>query len=68
MDRTKARLSSKIENEYRDVITLPAALAAQQAGARQSNGNGAAGAMPPPPSAAAGQKRKLIEGTRKQSR
>lgn len=54
---TKARVSSKIEAEYRDLTTLPAALQAQQGGPRPQG--------PPAPStsqAAAGIKRKLIEG------
>lgn len=55
---TKVRLASKIESEYRNAKTLPAALLAQQKG-------GAGPARPAGPQAAgaaAGPQRKLIEG------
>ncbi|GAA5875369.1 hypothetical protein JCM8547_003217 [Rhodosporidiobolus lusitaniae] len=52
---TKVRLASKIESEYRNVKTLPAALIAQQKG-------GAGPARPAGPAPAAGPQRKLIEG------
>jgi len=56
-DSSKARIASKIESEYRDLLTLPAALQAQQAGARL-----AGPAAPAPAAGPQGVKRKLIEG------
>ncbi|KAK4050622.1 pre-mRNA-splicing factor prp46 [Microbotryomycetes sp. JL201] len=56
---TKARLTAKINGEYRNAKTLPAALLAQQKG-------GAGPARPnaglPPPSQGSVQQRKMIEG------
>ena len=52
---SRALMSSKLESEYRDLTTLPAALAAQQGGPRPAAGPSA----PPGPQ---GTKRKLIEG------
>ncbi|BGP17569.1 hypothetical protein JCM10213_004110 [Rhodosporidiobolus nylandii] len=52
---TKVRLASKIEAEYRNAKTLPAALVAQQKG-------GAGPARPAGPQPAPGAGRKLIEG------
>ncbi|GJN90112.1 hypothetical protein Rhopal_003111-T1 [Rhodotorula paludigena] len=55
---TKVRLASKIESEYRNAKTLPAALLAQQKG----GAGPARPAGPQAPGAAAGPQRKLIEG------
>lgn len=58
---SKARIASKIDTEYRDLTTLPAAVAAQQGGAGPAK-PGAAVAGPAAGVAQAGTKRKLIEG------
>lgn len=56
---SKARIASKIDLEYRDLTSLPAAVSAQQGGAGPARPNAAAGPSAPTP---AGNKRKLIEG------
>lgn len=58
---SKARVASKIDTEYKDFTTLPAAVAAQQGGAGPAR-PGAATAGPAAGPAQAGTKRKLIEG------
>lgn len=61
LNSSKARIASKIDTEYKDLTTLPVAVAAQQGGAGPARpGAGAAGPAAPP--AQVGTKRKLIEG------